>query len=135
INSIIASLLFRYTPEELRFIMIDPKVVEMQIYNDLPHLVTPVVTDPKKVLLALRWVVEEMEQRYQIFAKSGVRNINAFNERPLPKSQAELDEEKVVAAALAEPVDGETLPLPEGSDEEAPDEVADEVPPVVNSRD
>ncbi len=92
INSIIASLLFRYTPEELRFIMIDPKVVEMQIYNDLPHLVTPVVTDPKKVLLALRWVVEEMEQRYQIFAKSGVRNITAFNDRPLPKSQAELDE-------------------------------------------
>ena len=66
----IASLLFRYTPEELRFIMIDPKVVEMQIYNELPHLVTPVVTDPKKVLLALRWVVDEMELRYQIFAKT-----------------------------------------------------------------
>jgi DNA segregation ATPase FtsK/SpoIIIE, S-DNA-T family len=91
INSMIASLLFRYTPEELRFIMIDPKVVEMQIYNDLPHLVTPVVTDPKKVLLALRWVVDEMESRYQIFAKSGVRNITSFNARPLPKSQKELD--------------------------------------------
>lgn len=92
INSIIASLLFRYTPEELRFIMIDPKVVEMQIYNGLPHLVTPVVTDPKKVLLALRWVVDEMELRYQIFAKAGVRNVTSFNDRPLPKSQAELDE-------------------------------------------
>lgn len=94
INSMIASLLFRYTPEELRFIMIDPKVVEMQVYNDLPHLVTPVVTDPKKVLLALRWVVDEMESRYQIFAKSGVRNITGFNERPLPKSQKELDAEE-----------------------------------------
>ncbi|HEY5813982.1 MAG TPA: DNA translocase FtsK, partial [Terrimicrobiaceae bacterium] len=88
VNSMIASLLFRYTPEELRFIMIDPKVVEMQVYNDLPHLVTPVVTDPKKVLLALRWVVDEMELRYQIFAKSAVRNISGFNERPLPKGGA-----------------------------------------------
>ena len=75
--------------------MIDPKVVEMQIYNELPHLVTPVVTDPKKVLLALRWVVDEMELRYQIFAKSAVRNITGFNERPLPKSQKELDAEKI----------------------------------------
>jgi len=97
INSIIASLLFRYSPEQLRFIMIDPKVVEMQIYNSLPHLITPVVTDPKKVLLALRWVVDEMELRYRIFAKCKVKNISAFNERPLPKSQAELDAEKEAA--------------------------------------
>ena len=102
INSIIASLLFRYTPEELRFIMIDPKVVEMQIYNDLPHLVTPVVTDPKKVLLALRWVVDEMELRYRMFAKVGVRNVTSFNERPLPKSQKELDEENAAAAPAVE---------------------------------
>ncbi len=93
INSIIASLLFRFTPEELRFIMIDPKVVEMQIYNTLPHLVTPVVTDPKKVLMALRWVVDEMENRYRIFAKTNVRNIASFNSRPKPKTQAELDAE------------------------------------------
>src|SRR5208282_984605 len=59
INSIIASMLYRFTPEELRFVMIDPKVVEMQIYNNLPHLMAPVVTDPKKVLLALRHVIEE----------------------------------------------------------------------------
>jgi DNA segregation ATPase FtsK/SpoIIIE, S-DNA-T family len=94
INSMIGSLLFRYSPEELRFIMIDPKVVEMQVYNDLPHLVTPVVTDPKKVLLALRWVVDEMELRYQIFAKSGVRNIASFNDRPLPRSSEQSDAEK-----------------------------------------
>ena len=91
INSIIASILYRFTPEDLRFIMIDPKVVEMQIYNSLPHLVVPVVTDPKKVLLALRWAIDEMEKRYAIFAKTGVRNISSFNERPLPKTQAELD--------------------------------------------
>ncbi len=94
INAIIASILYRFTPEELRFIMIDPKVVEMQMYNALPHLVVPVVTDPKKVLLALRWAVDEMEKRYAIFAKTGVRNIGTFNARPLPKSQRELDAEK-----------------------------------------
>ncbi len=94
INAIIASLLFRFTPEELRFIMIDPKVVEMQLYNTLPHLITPVVTEPKKVLLALRWVVDEMETRYRIIAKCGVRNIASFNARPKPKSQAELDAEQ-----------------------------------------
>ena len=122
INSIIASILYRFTPEDLRFIMIDPKVVEMQIYNTLPHLIVPVVTDPKKVLLALRWAIDEMEKRYAIFAKTGVRNIATFNERPLPKTQAELD---ALAAAKeaelpldaapfvedppAEPVDPETL--------------------------
>jgi DNA segregation ATPase FtsK/SpoIIIE, S-DNA-T family len=125
INSIIASLLFRYSPEDLRFIMIDPKVVEMQIYNSLPHLVTPVVTDPKKVLLALRWVIDEMEKRYKIFAKCKVKNISGFNERPLPKSQAQLDAEAeaVVAAPeeeppLEEPVVEETAEPVEEPDEE-----------------
>jgi len=94
INAIIASILFRFSPEDLRFVMIDPKVVEMQMYNALPHLVMPVVTDPKKVLLALRWVVNEMETRYKIFAKVGVRNVTGFNARPKPKSQRELDLEK-----------------------------------------
>lgn len=88
INSIITSLLFKHTPETLRFIMIDPKVVEMQVYNDLPHLVTPVVTDSKKVLLALRWVVDEMEKRYAIFAKVGVKNISGFNARPKDEKPA-----------------------------------------------
>jgi S-DNA-T family DNA segregation ATPase FtsK/SpoIIIE len=85
INSIIASLLYRFSPDQLRFVMIDPKVVELQHYNALPHLVVPVVTDPKKVILALRWVVNEMEKRYQIFAKVGVRNIATFNGRPNKK--------------------------------------------------
>ncbi len=127
INSIIASLLFRYSPEQLRFIMIDPKVVEMQGYNKLPHLITPVVTDPKKVLLALRWVVDEMELRYKIFAKCGVKNIATFNERPLPKSQAELDAEakekaaEEPAPAAAEPDVAESA--------EPPDEEPD-APPI-----
>lgn len=131
INSIIASLLFRFSPEQLRFIMIDPKVVEMQIYNTLPHLITPVVTDPKKVLLALRWVVDEMELRYRIFAKCSVKNISAFNDRPLPKSQAELDAEQ----AALEPVTEE--PLPEVVEGEEPDEDPDEepMPPIKVSRD
>jgi DNA segregation ATPase FtsK/SpoIIIE, S-DNA-T family len=94
INTIIASLLFRFSPDQLRFVMIDPKVVELQQYNALPHLVVPVVTDPKKVVLALRWVVNEMEKRYQIFAKVGVRNVKSFNERPkdkfLPAKEPEL---------------------------------------------
>ncbi len=116
INAIIASILYRFTPEHLRFIMIDPKVVEMQIYNTLPHLVMPVVTDSKKVLLAIRWAIDEMEKRYAIFAKTGVRNIGSFNERPLPKSQAELDAAAEAKAALApeppldaEPIDPESL--------------------------
>jgi S-DNA-T family DNA segregation ATPase FtsK/SpoIIIE len=107
INSIIASLLYRFSPDQLRFVMIDPKVVELQQYNALPHLVVPVVTDPKKVLLALRWVVNEMEKRYKIFARVGVRNVKSFNERPknkpLPEQEMELPlaakKEKVEAGA------------------------------------
>ena len=94
INAIITSLLYRFSPDQLRFVMIDPKVVELQQYNTLPHLVVPVVTDPKKVILALRWVVNEMEKRYQIFARVGVRNIGSFNSRPknkpLPPREPEL---------------------------------------------
>jgi S-DNA-T family DNA segregation ATPase FtsK/SpoIIIE len=94
INAIICSLLYRFSPDQLRFVMIDPKVVELQQYNALPHLVVPVVTDPKKVILALRWVVNEMEKRYQIFARVGVRNILSFNSRPkhkpLPVQEPEL---------------------------------------------
>src|SRR4029078_8527783 len=94
INAIIASLLSRFSPDQLRFVMIDPKVVELQHYNTLPHLVVPVVNDPKKVILALRWVVNEMEKRYKIFARVGVRNIKSFNDSPkdvpLPAQEPEL---------------------------------------------
>ncbi len=94
INAIITSLLYRFSPDQLRFVMIDPKIVELQQYNTLPHLVVPVVNDPKKVILALRWVVNEMEKRYQIFARVGVRNFRSFNERPkgkpVPPAEPEL---------------------------------------------
>src|SRR5205807_4866856 len=78
INGLIASMLFRFTPEELQFIMIDPKVVELQVYANLPHLRYPVITDPKKVLLVLRGLIDEMERRYKVFARVGVRNIIGF---------------------------------------------------------
>ncbi len=124
INSIITSLIFRHTPEHLRFIMIDPKVVEMQVYNKLPHLVTPVVTDPKKVLLALRWVIDEMELRYRIFAKVGVRNVTGFNGRPqlekeiIPEVvQVDEDSEKIVESDML--INPEEL-LPEGISEPIP---------------
>ncbi|PYK77924.1 MAG: hypothetical protein DME37_11170, partial [Verrucomicrobia bacterium] len=101
INALIASILFRFTPEELRFIMIDPKVVEMQIYEKLPHLAFPVVTDPKKVLIALRWLSDEIDRRYKIFARVGVRNITSFNARPPKKTQKELDDDVVAGVADA----------------------------------
>ena len=81
VNAILASLLYRFTAEDLRLVLIDPKMVEMQHYNALPHLIVPVVTEAKKVPLALGWVIREMEKRFQIFAKVGVRNITAFNTR------------------------------------------------------
>ena len=88
INCILMSFLLRFTPDELRLILIDPKQVEMQVYNSIPHLVVPVVTDPKKVMLALRWVINEMEKRYRILAKVGVRNISSFNARPRSSAAA-----------------------------------------------
>jgi DNA segregation ATPase FtsK/SpoIIIE, S-DNA-T family len=102
INALVASMIIRFTPQELRFIMIDPKVVEMQMFNALPHLAFPVVTDPKKVLLALRWVIDEMEKRYKIFAQAGVRNITSFNARPPKKTQKELD----AVAGIGDPGEG-----------------------------
>ncbi|PYL03158.1 MAG: hypothetical protein DME32_04715 [Verrucomicrobia bacterium] len=101
INALIASILFRFTPEELRFIMIDPKVVEMQIYEKLPHLAFPVVTDPKKVLIALRWLNDEIDRRYKIFARVGVRNITSFNARPPKKKAVEVDENESVEAGVS----------------------------------
>jgi S-DNA-T family DNA segregation ATPase FtsK/SpoIIIE len=79
INSMLSSILFRATPDEVRLIMIDPKRVELGMYEDIPHLMTPVVVDPKQAVNALRWAVKEMEERYKKLAKAGVRNIEQFN--------------------------------------------------------
>ncbi|MAP25122.1 MAG: cell division protein FtsK [Rickettsiales bacterium] len=81
INTMILSLLFCKTPEQCRFIMIDPKMLELSVYDGIPHLLTPVVTDPHKAILSLKWVVREMESRYQNMAKLGVRNLDGYNQR------------------------------------------------------
>lgn len=81
VNTMILSLLYRVQPEDMKFIMIDPKVVELSVYNDIPHLLTPVVTDMKKAANALRWCVDEMERRYQLLSALRVRNIEGFNEK------------------------------------------------------
>ncbi|WP_336055510.1 DNA translocase FtsK [Nitratireductor sp. CH_MIT9313-5] len=81
INTMILSLLYRMTPEQCRLIMIDPKMLELSVYDGIPHLLTPVVTDPKKAVVALKWTVREMEDRYRKMSKVGVRNIEGFNQR------------------------------------------------------
>ncbi|GFE49173.1 hypothetical protein So717_09260 [Roseobacter cerasinus] len=81
INTFILSLLYKLTPEECRMIMIDPKMLELSVYDGIPHLLSPVVTDPKKAVVALKWVVGEMEERYRKMSKMGVRNIEGFNGR------------------------------------------------------
>ena len=81
INTMILSLLYRLTPEQCRLIMIDPKMLELSVYDGIPHLLSPVVTDPKKAVVALKWVVGEMEERYRKMSKMGVRNIEGYNGR------------------------------------------------------
>ncbi len=81
INTMILSLLYRYSPEQCRLIMIDPKMLELSVYEGIPHLLTPVVTDPKKAIVALKWAVREMEERYRKMARLAVRNIDGYNTR------------------------------------------------------
>ena len=94
LNSLICSILFKATPDEVRFIMVDPKVVELMMYNDIPHLLVPVITEPKKAAEALKWAVAEMEARYQKLAKLGVRNMSDYNAK-LAQVQAEAAEDGV----------------------------------------
>jgi S-DNA-T family DNA segregation ATPase FtsK/SpoIIIE len=130
INALIASMLFRFTPEEMRLVIIDPKMVEMQGYQSLPHLAFPIVTDPKKVLLALRWLIDEMERRYKMFARVGVRNIVGFNARPKKKTQKELDAEAVEsgvsqdrARRSVETADAPPIKVPREDEEQIPDRI------------
>ena len=99
INTLIMSILYRYRPEEVQLIMIDPKVVELSVYNGIPHLLIPVVTDPKKAAGALNWAVAEMTDRYRKFAETGVRDLRGYNER-------------IRAAAASGSVAPEDLPKP-----------------------
>jgi len=126
VNGMIASLLYNATPEEVRFIMVDPKMLELSIYEGIPHLLLPVVTDPKKANLALRWAVDEMERRYELLAKAGVRDITSYN----MKLEAELTKaaDKKAASAVG-PTGKKKLKVmitgPDGKDQEielAPDD-------------
>ncbi len=81
VNTMVLSLLYRLPPEKCRFIMIDPKMLELSVYDDIPHLLSPVVTEPGKAVVALKWVVQEMEERYRAMSKLGVRNIDGYNTR------------------------------------------------------
>ena len=80
INTLIVSVLYKYSPEDVKLLMVDPKVVELNVYNGIPHLLIPVVTDPKKAAAALNWAVNEMTRRYKLFADNGVRNVDSYNE-------------------------------------------------------
>ena len=80
INTLIVSILYKYSPEDVKLLMVDPKVVELSVYNGIPHLLIPVVTDPKRAAAALNWAVNEMTRRYKLFADNGVRNVDSYNE-------------------------------------------------------
>ncbi len=115
VNGMITSILYNASPEEVRFIMVDPKMLELSIYEGIPHLLLPVVTDPKKANLALRWAVDEMERRYELLAKTGVRDISSYNAR--------LDAEANKAAVpAAEPAKGKKIRVvvagPDGTEQE-----------------
>ncbi|MBN1871187.1 MAG: DNA translocase FtsK [Candidatus Omnitrophica bacterium] len=93
VNSLIMSMLFRMRPDEVKFLMVDPKMVELAVFNGLPHLVCPIVTDAKKAAASLNWVVNEMERRYKLLAKIGARNIDAFNEK-IKKNKEEFQDDE-----------------------------------------
>ena len=128
INSIITSLLYHSSPDDLRFIMVDPKIVEMQVYNQLPHMLIPVVTEPKKVPAALKWLLAEMERRYQIFAKKGVRNIAGFNAKQA--KQKEVEERERAMQANMTPEERTALNNMEIADD-SPIEVPQKLPYIV----
>jgi S-DNA-T family DNA segregation ATPase FtsK/SpoIIIE len=158
VNAMIMSILFKSTPAEVRMIMVDPKVTELSIYEGIPHLLLPVVTDARKAALALRWAVEEMERRYQLLADAGVRNIGGYNkwvERtesevakvppPAPKGEAMAavpsrkltiidvaegeSEDEAIARATGEAVLG--VPAPNLDDEELAPATSVEAPVLV----
>ncbi|PNG26898.1 DNA translocase FtsK [Methylocella silvestris] len=121
INTMILSLLYRLRPEECRLIMVDPKMLELSVYDGIPHLLTPVVTDPKKAVVALKWAVREMEDRYKKMSKLGVRNIDGFNARVIEAAakgetlmrtvQTGFDRETGEAIYEHEPMDLSPLPF------------------------
>ncbi len=112
VNTMILSLLYRATPEEVRIIMVDPKMLELSIYEGIPHLLLPVVTNPKKAALALAWAVREMERRYKLMADKGVRNIDGYNKK-LAKEEKEKEELLKKGKVVVEATDPDEEDLPE----------------------
>ncbi|MEA3466030.1 MAG: DNA translocase FtsK 4TM domain-containing protein [Thermodesulfobacteriota bacterium] len=110
INTMILSLLYRANPEDVRVIMVDPKMLELSIYEGIPHLLLPVVTDPKKASLALGWTVREMERRYQLMADKGVRNIDGYNKK---LAKEEKDKERLTRLAAVEASNNDEEPFEE----------------------
>ena len=104
INTMILSLLYRATPEDVRIIMVDPKMLELSIYEGIPHLLLPVVTNPKKAALALNWAVREMERRYKLMSDKGVRNIDGYNKK-IAKEEKDKAELKAQGKLVVEPVE------------------------------
>ena len=102
INSLITSILFKATPDDVKMILIDPKVVELSVFKNIPHLLVPVVTDPKKASSALNWAVSEMTSRYKLFAEKGARNITRFNEMEKEEDEQNLPRIVVIIDELAE---------------------------------
>ncbi|MFO7983099.1 MAG: DNA translocase FtsK 4TM domain-containing protein [Desulfuromonadales bacterium] len=121
VNTMILSLLYRATPEEVRLIMVDPKMLELSIYEGIPHLLLPVVTDPKKASLALAWAVREMERRYKLMADKGVRNIDGYN-RKIAREEKEKNDLAAQGRMVVDPpepsADEEGLPEVEIADDE-----------------
>ena len=113
INTMVLSILYKATPDQVKFIMVDPKMLELSLYNDIPHLLLPVVTDPRKASLALQWAVDEMERRYQMLSEMKVRDIEGFNRR-LEKLR-DVRAKRAVLAAVEEPLEQEGEELALGS--------------------
>jgi len=137
INAIVASILYSKSPRDVRLLMVDPKVVELKIFNTLPHMLIPVVTEPKKVPAALKWLLGEMEQRYQLFAKCNVRNILGFNNR---KKDAPLDPVEAAARAQMEAIqngngadesDEISVPREPAAEEQSREELPEKLPYIV----
>jgi len=134
LNTMITSILYRATPEDVRFIMVDPKVLELSLYEGIPHLLLPVVTDPRKAQAALYWAVNEMERRIQLLHEAGVRSLDSYNK----KAEAQLEElekpkkKKVVVIDKTTPT-GHTKPPPaeEDQDEEEAGPTMHKLPHIV----
>jgi S-DNA-T family DNA segregation ATPase FtsK/SpoIIIE len=137
LNVMLASLLAKKTPEEVRLLMIDPKVVELAVFDGIPHMLLPVVTDMKKAALSLRWAVDEMERRYQLFADAGARNISTYNQRVQKVLDGEMAPEKLcpgrAGKVRAQGLNGEEVLLPpeDGEKPNAVDDKPQKLPYVV----